>query len=89
MIMANAPRGTTRAHFCRAAIEAMAYQSLDVYDALRADVAAAKAGFQFGDLRVDGGGLLTRYWIGVERGWHLSRPVVGQREEMGLADGKL
>lgn len=49
-------RGATRAHLCRAAIEAMAYQSLDVYDALRADVAAANAGLQFGDLRVDGGG---------------------------------
>jgi glycerol kinase len=49
-------RGTTRAHVCRAAIEAMAYQTCDLHAAMCADVAAAAGeGFRFGTLRVDGG----------------------------------
>jgi glycerol kinase len=42
-------RGTTRAHIARAAIEAMAWQTLDVVDAMRA------AGCEVAELRVDGG----------------------------------
>jgi glycerol kinase len=43
-------RGTTRAHVVRAAVEAMAYQTRDVVDAMRAD-----AGFPLTELRADGG----------------------------------
>jgi glycerol kinase len=42
-------RGTTRAHLVRAALEAIAYQSRDVLDAMAADAALA-----VGALRVDG-----------------------------------
>jgi glycerol kinase len=42
-------RGTTRAHLARAALEAIAYQSVDVLEAMVAD-----AGLGLGALRVDG-----------------------------------
>jgi glycerol kinase len=43
-------RGTTRAHLARAALEAIAYQSRDVLDAMAADAKTT-----LGDLKVDGG----------------------------------
>jgi glycerol kinase len=43
-------RGTTRAHLARAALEAMAYSTVDVAEAMAAD-----AGVALPDLRVDGG----------------------------------
>jgi glycerol kinase len=43
-------RGNTRAHVVRAAVEAMAYQTADVVEAMTAD-----AGRPFEELRVDGG----------------------------------
>ncbi len=43
-------RGTGRAHFARAAIEAMAYQSVDVVDLM-----VAESGHPIRELRVDGG----------------------------------
>jgi len=48
-------RGTMRAHVCRAALEAMAYQTADVFDAMRADVQAAGLTSRWGALHVDGG----------------------------------
>lgn len=43
-------RGTTRAHLVRAAVEAMAYQTRDVVDAMRAD-----GGVSLVELKADGG----------------------------------
>jgi glycerol kinase len=43
-------RGTTRAHLVRAAVEAMAYQTRDVVDAMRAD-----ASLPLTELKADGG----------------------------------
>jgi glycerol kinase len=43
-------RGTTRAHFARAVVEAMAYQTRDVIDAI-----TAATGTELVELRVDGG----------------------------------
>jgi glycerol kinase len=43
-------RGTTRAHFARAALDAMAYQTADVVAAMERD-----AGLRLAELRVDGG----------------------------------
>jgi glycerol kinase len=43
-------RGTTRAHLVRAAVEAMAFQTRDVVEAMRAD-----AGMGVAELKVDGG----------------------------------
>ncbi|MBK1881633.1 glycerol kinase GlpK [Luteolibacter pohnpeiensis] len=43
-------RGTNRAHFCRAAIEAIAYQSADLAESMKKD-----SGIEIKELRVDGG----------------------------------
>jgi glycerol kinase len=43
-------RGTTRAHIARAALEAMAFQTRDVVDAMRTD-----AGLEITELKADGG----------------------------------
>ena len=49
-VIVGLTRGTTRAHLARAALEAIAYQSRDVLDAMAADAKAS-----IGDLKVDGG----------------------------------
>jgi len=49
-------RGTTRAHLARAALEAIAYQSRDVLDAMAADAKAS-----LGRLRVDGGAVANDF----------------------------
>ena len=49
-LMIGMTRGTTRAHIARAVIEAMAYQTADVVEAMQHD-----AGFDLTELRVDGG----------------------------------
>ncbi len=45
-------RGTTKAHFARAALEAMAYQTRDVLEAMQSD-----AGIALSELRADGGAI--------------------------------
>jgi glycerol kinase len=66
-------RGTDRRHLARAAIEAMAYQTVDVVEAMRSD-----AGMELQELRVDGGAaandLLCRFQADV-----LGVPVVRPR----------
>jgi len=49
-------RGSTRAHLARAALEAIAYQSADVIDAV-----AAQRGLVLAELRVDGGASANRF----------------------------
>ena len=49
-IIIGLTRGTTRAHLARAALEAIAYQSRDVLDAMAADAKAS-----LGEVKVDGG----------------------------------
>jgi glycerol kinase len=49
-LMVGITRGTTRAHVVRAAVEAIAYQTRDVVDAMRAD-----AGMSLVQLKADGG----------------------------------
>ena len=55
-VIVGLTRGTTRAHLARAALEAIAYQSRDVLDAMAAD---AKAGL--GALKVDGGAVANDF----------------------------
>ena len=76
-------RGTTRAHLARAALEAMAYGTADVLDAMR-----ARSGVPFEMLRVDGGasvnGWLMQYqadMIGVP----VERPDIVETTAMGAA----
>jgi glycerol kinase len=63
-------RGTTAAHLTRAALEAIAYQSRDVLEAMAADAGVAPP-----ELRVDGGavanGFLCQFQADI-----LARPVV-------------
>jgi len=76
-------RGTTRAHLARAALEAMAYGTADVLDAMR-----ERSGVPFDMLRVDGGasvnGWLMQYqadMIGVP----VERPEIVETTAMGAA----
>jgi glycerol kinase len=83
-------RGTTRAHIARAAVEAMAWQTLDVVDAMRA------GGSEVAELRVDGGAsamdLLCAFQadllgVTVRRPRVLESTVVGAAFLAGLAEG--
>lgn len=49
-------RGTTRAHFVRATLESLAYQTKDVFSAMEAD-----SGIPLKKLRVDGGATANRF----------------------------
>ncbi|CAB4612301.1 unannotated protein [freshwater metagenome] len=75
-------RGTTSAHLARATLEAMAFQTRDVVDAM-----ANAAGFQLDSLRADGGAAsdfvlqLQADQIGVS----VSRPVVSETTALGAA----
>jgi glycerol kinase len=76
-------RGTTRAHIARAAVEAMAWQTADVVDAIQ-----AAAGSPITELRVDGGAsamdLLCRLQADI-LGTVVRRPVVRETTALGAA----
>lgn len=75
-------RGTTRAHVVRAAVEAMAWQTADVVDAI------AAAGAPVTELRVDGGAsvmdVLCQFQADV-LGVPVRRPVVRETTALGAA----
>ncbi len=84
-------RGTTRAHLARAALEAMAWSTADVVDAVR-----THAGVQVDRLRVDGGaaanGWLMQFQsdvlgIPVERPAMLETTALGAAGLAGIASG--
>jgi glycerol kinase len=76
-------RGTTRAHFARAAIEAMCYQTKDVIDAMAKD-----SGLHPRELRVDGGAcannLLCQFQSDILR-VKVVRPQVIETTSLGAA----
>lgn len=76
-------RGTTRAHIARAAIEAIAYQTRDVLEAMQQD-----ASERLDVLRVDGGacanGLLMQFQAD-QLGVSVQRPVVQETTALGAA----
>ncbi|MGH8908970.1 MAG: glycerol kinase GlpK [Egibacteraceae bacterium] len=76
-------RGTTRAHLARAAVEAMAFQTRDVVEAMEAD-----SGIRLAQLRVDGGAvamdLLCQFQADL-LGVPVLRPVVRETTAMGAA----
>lgn len=76
-------RGTTRAHIARAAIEAMAYQTKDVVEAMTKDSGVALA-----ELRVDGGAsvmdLLCQFQADI-LGFTVRRPLIQETTAMGAA----
>ena len=76
-------RGTTRAHLARAAVEAMAFQTRDVVEAMETD-----SGIRLAELRVDGGAaamdLLCQFQADL-LGVPVLRPVVRETTAMGAA----
>ena len=83
--------GATQAHLARAALEAVAYQTMDLAHAMEADGGKAPAG-----LRVDGG-MAANDWlcqfladmleVPVERPIHLETTALGAAFHAGLATG--
>ena len=76
-------RGTTSAHFARAALESIAYQVADVLEAMEAD-----AGLRISELRVDGGAaandLLMQFQADILQ-TPVSRPEVFETTALGAA----
>jgi glycerol kinase len=84
-------RGTTRAHLVRAVVEAMAWQTADVVDAI-----TAAAGIPITELRVDGGAsamdVLCQFQadvlgVPVRRPANLETTVLGAASLAGIAEG--
>jgi glycerol kinase len=76
-------RGTTREQLVRAAVEAMAYQTRDVMDAMRAD-----SGIEVASLRVDGGASVMDLLLQFQAdllGLEVQRPVVSETTAQGAA----
>lgn len=76
-------RGTTKAHLARAALEAMAYQTADVLDAMRQD-----SGVAVQSLRVDGGATANDWLMQFQSdvlGVSVRRPVVQETTALGAA----
>jgi glycerol kinase len=84
-------RGTTKAHLARAAVEAMAYQTRDVVEAMEAD-----SGLKLQELRVDGGASAMdtlcrvqadQLGVVVRRPANLETTALGAAYLAGLAEG--
>lgn len=76
-------RGTTRAHLARAVLEAIAYQSTDVIDAMQRD-----SGVSLAELRVDGGGSRNDFAMQFQAdllGVPVIRPRVTETTALGAA----
>jgi len=76
-------RGTTRAHFARAALEAIAYQSRDVLDTM-----ALESGVPLSGLRVDGGAATNDFLCQFQAdilGVEVLRPSVTETTGVGAA----
>ncbi|MDY0404997.1 glycerol kinase GlpK [Virgibacillus sp. 179-BFC.A HS] len=76
-------RGTTRAHFVRATLESLAYQTKDVLDAMNED-----SGIELKKLRVDGGAVKNDFLMQFQSdilGTSVERPVVQETTALGAA----
>ncbi len=76
-------RGTGRAHLVRAALEAIAYQTRDVLEAMQAD-----SGLDLPGLRVDGGAAANDFLLQFQAdilGVRVERPVVTETTALGAA----
>ncbi|KKM10970.1 glycerol kinase [Clostridiales bacterium PH28_bin88] len=76
-------RGTTREHVVRAALEAIAYQTKDVLDAMSSD-----AGIRLATLRVDGGACRNDFLMEFQAdilGVPVQRPQVSETTALGAA----
>lgn len=76
-------RGTTNAHIARAALDSIAYQSLDVLKAMEAD-----SGIKIGELRVDGGACANNLLMQFQSdllGVSAVRPRISETTALGAA----
>lgn len=76
-------RGTTRAHLVRAALEAMAYGTAEVLEAMEADSGVATS-----ELRVDGGAAMNDWLMGFQAdviGVPVRRPRIVETTALGAA----
>ncbi|MFH1920778.1 MAG: glycerol kinase GlpK [Planctomycetota bacterium] len=76
-------RGTTAGHLARAAVEAMAYQTADLVDAMQKD-----AGVPLSSLKVDGGASVNNQLMQFQAdllGVPVRRPVVAETTALGAA----
>lgn len=76
-------RGTTQAHFVRATLESLAYQTKDVLSSMEAD-----SGIQLKKLRVDGGATANNFLMQFQSdllGVPVERPVVLETTALGAA----
>jgi glycerol kinase len=76
-------RGTTRAHLARAAVEAMAYQTRDVIEAM-----SRETGVRISELRVDGGASVMDFLCQLQAdqlGVVVRRPEVKETTALGAA----
>jgi glycerol kinase len=76
-------RGTNRAHFCRAALEAIAFQSADLITCMEKD-----SGLTLAELRVDGGGSRSKPLLEFQAellGQRVVRPRCVETTAMGAA----
>ncbi|MDB5085534.1 MAG: glycerol kinase [Bacilli bacterium] len=76
-------RGTQRAHLVRAALEAIAYQSLDVLSVMKQE-----AGIPLTELRVDGGAVRNNFLMQFQAdllGAQVTRPAVQETTALGAA----
>ncbi|MCA8983387.1 MAG: glycerol kinase GlpK [Planctomycetaceae bacterium] len=82
-LMIGLTRGTTKAHLARAALEAIAYQTRDVLDAMKRE-----SGIELSALRVDGGAtannLLMQFQADI-LGTAVHRPVTQETTALGAA----
>ena len=82
-VLVGLTRGTTRAHIARAALEAIAYQTRDVLDAM-----TAEAGAPLRALRVDGGAAANNFLCQFQAdvlNVEVLRPVITETTAMGAA----
>ncbi len=82
-VIVGLTRGTTKAHLARAALEAMAYQTADVLDAMRQD-----SGVAVQSLRVDGGATANDWLMQFQSdvlGVAVRRPAAQETTALGAA----
>ncbi|MGJ7922310.1 glycerol kinase GlpK [Neobacillus sp. LXY-4] len=76
-------RGTSKAHFIRATLESLAYQTKDVLSAMEAD-----SGIELKTLRVDGGAVKNNFLMEFQSGIlnvPVERPTVNETTALGAA----
>jgi glycerol kinase len=82
-IITGISRGTQRAHIARAALESIAYQTMDVLEAMEAD-----SGIRIAELRVDGGATVNNFLMQFQSDMldcSVVRPQINETTALGAA----